>query len=131
MKKVLLLGLILALMTACTAVDAPTEDYIDLSVCGELTEWDGHVNPGGGALVCRDLNTGECLYQVSYEEQVEGCDPEWDNYDYGNSECFEYFIDVYDADKELKAEHLDLDEMNSDNCKTVMWGELNEFLGVE
>ena len=74
-----------------------TDDYSDLSVCGDFPRSNGG-GPTSMYFVCRSLSDGECYYKKTYFEQIEGCDPEFDIYDYGKEECFETKYLMYGMD---------------------------------
>jgi hypothetical protein len=95
MKKMTsIIALVAIFVLAGCGVTAPvsnSDDYSDLSVlsvCGDFPLATAGSGPNTHYFVCRAADDGQCYYQKISFEQIEGCDPEFDKYDYGKEECF-------------------------------------------
>ena len=77
--------------------------YYDVYECGNFPTLEGDGGPTSRYYVCRDAHTGDCSYQKTYSQIIEGCDPEFDaeTNPYGNPECFDTLADVYSPEGEL------------------------------
>ncbi|MFA5175493.1 MAG: hypothetical protein WC430_03725 [Patescibacteria group bacterium] len=73
-----------------------TNHNTNLTACGDFPRSSNDGGPTSRYFVCRNINTGNCYYKTSYFEQINGCDPKFsgDN-PYGNEECFQSLVDVY------------------------------------
>lgn len=73
-----------------------TNDKTDLTACGDFPRSSGDGGPTSRYFVCRNINTSACYYKTSYFEQIKGCDPKFsDDNPYGNEECFQSLVDIY------------------------------------
>jgi hypothetical protein len=98
------------------AVTPVVTDKTDLSVCGDFPRSSGDGGPTSRYFVCRNINTGDCYYKTSYFEQIKGCDPKFsDDNPYGNEECFQSLVDVYNFSGTLLEKGKDIYRAE-DNC---------------
>ncbi len=89
-----------------------TQDYTDLSACGDFPTSTGDGGPTSRFHVCRDASSGQCYYKKTYQEQISDCDPEFDKYDYGKDECFKSKTAFYSANDNS----VQRTENGNDNC---------------
>lgn len=72
--------------------------------CGDFPESDGNGGPTSRYFVC--AGSDSCYYKQMRQELIDGCDPEFDTYDYGKDECFETVYERFDIDGEMLEDSL-------------------------
>lgn len=113
--KFILVVVAMFAFAGCGTITPVANNYEDLSVCGDFPVATGDGGPTSHYFVCRNANDGGCYYKKTSFEQIPGCDPEFDKYDYGKEECFSNKTATYTLEGNL----LETTENVNDKCSAT------------
>ena len=124
--KFLIVAIVALALAGCGTTTPVAQDYSDLTVCGDFPTSSGDGGPTSRYFVCRDANDGQCYYKKTYFEQIPGCDPEFDKYDYGKEECFENKAALYTFDGTLSQSIANSDDSCAATTQTYFESKVKE-----
>ena len=117
--KLFVTAITLLALAGCSTPTPVTQNYSDLTACGNFPEWPGGHGGTNMYYVCRDSDDGSCYYKKLRQVDIEGCEYDKDQYPYGKPECLKGLADLYDANGKPTQSNLETDALTDDSCATT------------